>query len=141
MKQDLLFPELSYKIVGAAFDVFNKIGGGHKEIIYHKALAIAFTNAGLNFKEEFYGPLKFDHVTIGKKFFDFFVEDKIIIEIKSADRFVRDNFVQILDYLNSKQIKLGLLIAFGRTEVKYKRILNIDLLNKEKQNVINGITN
>ena len=69
MKQDLLYPELSYKIVGCAFEVFNEIGGGHKEIVYHKALAIAFTKVGLKFSDEFYNALKYEEITIAKKLF------------------------------------------------------------------------
>jgi GxxExxY protein len=41
-KKDLVHPDLSYKIIGCAFEVFNQLGSGHKEIIYHKALAVEF---------------------------------------------------------------------------------------------------
>ncbi len=41
-RSDLIYPELSYKIIGCAYEVFNSIGGGHKEIVYQKAMDIAF---------------------------------------------------------------------------------------------------
>jgi|SRR4051812_34296617 GxxExxY protein len=132
MKQDLLFPDLSYKIVGCAFDVFNEIGGGHKELTYHNALGVAFQSKHLSFKENLYYPVKFQTVTVGKNYFDFLVEENIVVEIKSADRFIKPHFDQLLNYLVISNLKLGILMAFGRTEVKFKRILNVQLLNKEK---------
>lgn len=133
MKQDLLFPELSYKIVGCAFDVFNELGGGHKEITYHKAFAVCFKKKEIPYKENLFSPVRFQLVTVRKNFFDFLLDEKIVVEIKSADRFVKANFDQLLNYLVVSNLKLGILISFGRSEVKYKRVLNIELLNKEKE--------
>lgn len=48
--KSLFYPELSYKIIGCAFEVFNSVGGGHKESIYQKALKISFSNSKLTFK-------------------------------------------------------------------------------------------
>lgn len=132
MKADLLYPDLSYKIVGCAFEVFNEIGGGHKEITFHNALRVAFDKAGIKFKEELYYAVKFQNVSVGKNYFDFLVDDKIVVEIKSSDRFVKSHFDQLLNYLVISNLKLGILISFGRTEVKFKRVLNVELLNKEK---------
>ena len=132
MKADLLYPDLSYKIVGCAFEVFNEIGGGHKEITFHNGLRVAFDKAGIKFKEELYYAVKFQNVSVGKNYFDFLVDDKIVVEIKSSDRFVKSHFDQLLNYLVISNLKLGILISFGRTEVKFKRVLNVELLNKEK---------
>lgn len=81
-KKDLLFPELSYKIMGCAFEVFNEIGFGHPEKFYQRALAEALRKNGLPFTEQLYFPVKFNDKIVGKMFFDFLVEDKIIIELK-----------------------------------------------------------
>lgn len=135
MKQDLLYPELSYKVIGCAFEVYNEIGGGHKELTYHNALEIAFKNKGLECKSELYYPVKFQSVSVGKNYFDFLVDEKVVVEIKSADRFTKANFDQLINYLVVSNLKLGLLISFGRTEVKYKRVLNIELLNKERESL------
>ena len=132
MKADLLYPDLSYKIVGCSFEVFNEIGGGHKELTFHNALSVALGKSELSFKSKLYFPVHFQSVSVGKNYFDFLVEDKIIVEIKSSERFVKSHFDQLLNYLIVSNLKLGLLIAFGRTEVKFKRILNVELLNKEK---------
>ena len=54
VEKEILYPELSYKIIGCAFEVFNEIGGGHKEITYHKALKVSFENALLKYEENLY---------------------------------------------------------------------------------------
>jgi GxxExxY protein len=133
MKEDLLYPELSFQIIGCAFDVFNELGGGHKEITYHKALGIALKKRALAYNENVYFPLTFENESVEKGYFDYLVEEKIVVELKSRDRFIKRDFEQISNYLNNSKIKLGILIAFTRTEVKFKRILNIEVLNKEKE--------
>ena len=133
-KVGLLYPELSYKIVGVAFDVFNKIGGSHKEIVYQKALYQAFQESNTIVDQQVYNPVVFSDKTIAKNYFDFLIDKTIVVEIKSTDRFSKEHFDQLLNYLIVSKLKLGILVSFGRNEVKYKRVLNIDLINKEKFN-------
>ena len=120
MKQDLLFPELSYKIVGCAFDVFNEIGGGHKELTFHNALEVSFNSKSILFKEQLYYSVKFRNQTAGKNFFDFLVDDKIVVEIKSADRFVKAHFDQLLNYLVVSDLKLGILTHSAEQKLNLK---------------------
>lgn len=127
-KQDLIYPELSYQIIGCAYDVFNEIGGGLKEIYYQRALKIAFTNKGLKFQEQLYYPVTFTNIVVGKNFFDFFVENKIVVEIKALSRYTKGNYDQTLNYLDVSKIKLALLINFGADEVRCKRVVNFKTL-------------
>ena len=131
--KEILYPELSYKIIGCAFEVFNEIGGGHKELTYHKALKVAFEKALLRYEENLYYPIKFKSITVEKGFFDFFIDEKIVVELKSRNSFLKKDFEQLTNYLNNSKQKLGILIAFGTEQVKYKRVLNTVLLNKEKE--------
>jgi len=129
----ILYPELSYKIVGCSFEVFNEIGGGHKEITYHKAFGIALSKIPIPYQENLYYPVKFNDTTVEKGYFDYLVDEKIVVELKSRDVFLKKDFEQLTNYLNNSKLKLGILIAFGKTQVKYKRVLNTILLNKEKE--------
>lgn len=134
--KDILYPDLSYKIVGCAFEVFNEIGGGHKESTYQKAMKVAFEKLSLSYKENLYWPVKFKSVVVEKGFFDFSVEDKIVVELKARGNFLKKDFEQLTNYLNNSDQKLGILIAFGTEKVIYKRVLNTLRLNIEKaQNV------
>ena len=63
-REDLVHPELSYKIMGCAFDVYNELGFGYAEKDYQKALAIAFTSKKLQFKEQVYFPIKLDRKSV-----------------------------------------------------------------------------
>ena len=125
-KEDLIYPELSYKIVGCAYEVFNEIGGGHRESTYQKALSLSFRKAGLNFKEQKYFPVYFIGTSVEKGFSDFFVEEKIVVEIKSLGFFTKGNYEQVLNYLNNSRLKLAILITFGQNEVRYKRVVNFN---------------
>ena len=121
----LLFPELSYKIIGLAFEVFNELGSGHKEKVYHKAMEIQFNEALLTFKSELYHPLIFKKKNLEKNYFDFLVEQKIVVELKRSDYFSKSHFDQLNHYLNLSQLKLGLLISFTSGGVRFKRVVNI----------------
>ena len=125
-KKDLLYPELSYEIIGCAFEVFNELGSGHSEKYYQKALSICFRQAPLNFQEQAYYPLKFKNEIVGKNFLDFVVENKIVVEIKKDVRYSKSHIDQVLRYLKTSNLKLAILINFGKEGVTYKRIVNID---------------
>jgi GxxExxY protein len=77
-------------------------------------------------KEQPYHPLKYSDVTIGRNFFDFLVEEKIVVEIKKGIHFSKANIDQVLKYLKVANLKLALLINFGHEGVTYKRIINFD---------------
>jgi hypothetical protein len=102
---DLLYPELSFKIVGCAFEVYNVLGFGHAEKYYQKALAVELKNKNISFKEQAYFPLKFKEEIIGKGFCDFLVEDK---------------------YLKTSGLKLAILINYTPTGAIFKRLVNIN---------------
>ena len=128
----MIFPELSYNIVGCAFDVFNKIGGGHKESVYQKALMESFRNKKLKLVEQVFYEVKYGEKSVGKNFFDFLIDEKIIVEIKSLTKFSKANFEQVLNYLHVSKLKLALLINFAPKEVEVKRIVNFELVNQSK---------
>jgi len=126
IRNDLLYPELSYKIIGLLFEVSNEIGSGCLEKYYQKAIALSFEEAGLKFKEQVYVPFTFKNIKIGRCFLDFLVEDKIVLELKTSDRFSRQDIEQIYSYLKINNLNLGILASFTSHGLKSKRILNIN---------------
>ena len=123
-RKDLLYPELSYKIIGSAFDVYNELGSGHSEKYYQRALAEAFSKIKLKFLEQVSCPISYNNKIIGRKILDFLVENKVIVEIKKGSRFSKSNIDQVLEYLKMNNIKLAILINFGNNGVNFKRIIN-----------------
>lgn len=126
LRKDLVYPELSYQIVGVLFEVYNKLGPGHHEKYYQNALAVGLKNSNLIFKEQVHTPLTFQNSKIGSYFLDFLVEDKIVIEIKRGDRFSKENIEQVMNYLKANNLKLGIIVNFGQSHLKFKRIINFD---------------
>ncbi|MBI4118787.1 MAG: GxxExxY protein [Parcubacteria group bacterium] len=124
-REDLVYPELSYKIVGILFDVYNSVGYGQDERTYQRAVATALNDVGLKFKEQVYFPLSYSGKKIGSGYLDFLVEDKIVLEIKKGDRFVKSHIDQVYRYLTGNNLRLGLLAYFAPRNVHFKRILNI----------------
>lgn len=120
---ELIYPKLSYEIIGAAFNVYNSIGSGYQEKIYQKALAKELQLKSIKFIEQLPLKLKYHGINLGLYYFDFLVENKIIIEIKIASKFYPKDIKQVLGYLKAKNIKLGILICFSKNGLMHKRIL------------------
>jgi GxxExxY protein len=124
-RNDLLYPELSYKIVGCAFEVFKEIGPGHLEKVYQRALAIAFRNAGLKFTEQIRYDVEFHNEKVGFGFFDFLVEEKIIVELKRGKTYINKETDQVIGYLKTSDLKLGIIIRFTPEGARCKRLINL----------------
>jgi GxxExxY protein len=116
---------LSGKIIGIILGVRNELGHGHPEKTYQRALSIAFTKAGLKFAEQLYVPVLYEGRVVGRNYFDFLVEDKIVVEIKKGDYFVSSHIDQVYKYLISKDLQLGILAYFAPRTVHLKRVVNL----------------
>lgn len=123
--KDIVYPELSYQIVGLLYDVHNKIGGGHKEKYIQRAIELLLKKNHLPYQKELLCPLIFEGRTIGKYFLDFLIENKIILEIKVGERFNKESIDQVFSYLKANSLKLGILAQFTKEKVRFRRILNL----------------
>jgi GxxExxY protein len=131
----LLFEDLTYKIRGCVFKVYNTIGKGHKESVYKKALEEEFKKQGLIYKSEPKIDVTYEDKLVGVYRPDFIIEDKIILEIKVKDFLTNEDEFQIYSYLKATKYKLSLLINFGFKELEIKRILNTKLNNDPHESV------
>jgi len=119
--QDFLYEDLSYKIRGCAFRIYNVLGFGHKEVVYQKALAIEFERASIPFEREKILPVIYESKKVGIYKPDFVVEDKVLIELKAVPFVPKDFEVQLTYYLKSTNYKLGFLINFGAKRFDIRR--------------------
>lgn len=124
-EDELIYGDLTRKIIGAVFEVHNNSGSGLLEKHYQRALAEELRRKEIKFVEQYPVELNYKDISIGKYFLDFFIEDKLVLEIKSTPHFSRDHIEQTLNYLKSLDLKLGLLVHFGKDGAKFKRIVNI----------------
>lgn len=120
----IIYPELSYKIVGILFKVHTELGNKYQEKYYQRAIAIELEKQGIKFKKELMIDLVYNDEKIGKYFIDFLIEDLIVLEIKANADFRLSDYKQVSAYLKSKDIKLGILANFRTKKLTYKRILN-----------------
>lgn len=122
---DFLYKKLSYKVIGVCYDVFNQLGYGHQEKYYHKAIAEGLSDEDLFFQREKKVELSYKGKKVGKQFLDFLIEDKLILEVKVYAYFKIKNshYRQVLDYLESTNVKVALLVYFTKDGVKIKRIV------------------
>lgn len=123
-REDLIYPELSYQLVGVMYDVHNQLGGGLKEKTYEQTIRVALESKGLNYKQQIHLPIKYNGTKVSSRFLDFLVDDKIIVELKAGKRFTETYIRQISEYLKTTGIKLGLLVNFGEDKVTVKRVVN-----------------
>lgn len=124
-REDLIYKEECYKIVGLIFEVFNSVGYGHKEKFYQKAIANIFAENNIIFKEQLKARVKFRGKEIGYYFFDFLVLNKIVIELKQKNYFSKKDIEQLYSYLKAVNLELGILVYFTKEGIKFKRIVNL----------------
>jgi GxxExxY protein len=121
----VIYPELSYKIIGIVYKVYNEIGLGYQEKYYQRAIKVEFAKQRINYKEQISASLEYRKIKIGRFYLDFLIEDKIVLELKVGNKlFIRD-YKQTMSYLKIMGLKLGLLVLFSKSGVQYRRILNI----------------
>ena len=113
--------ELTKKIIGCAYEVYNHMGFGFLESVYEKCLLIELGKAGLKTECQKAIPVAYDGQTVGDFYADMVVENKVIVELKSVERLVKAHEIQLVNYLVTTGISVGLLINFGVTKVEVKR--------------------
>ena len=122
---DILYKDESYKIIGACMKVHAELGAGFLESVYQEALEKQFIKDGVPYQREKLLKIQFDGESLRKTFkADFVCYDEIIVELKAATSIHYDNILQIQNYLNATHFKLGLLVNFGESSLKYKRVIN-----------------
>ena len=110
--------ELTYKIRGAIFTVYNELGPGLLESVYETALAFELRQLGLNIQTQLPLPVVYKNINLELGFrIDILVENRIIIEIKSVESLHDVHKKQLLTYLKLSRLKLGLLVNFNSAKL------------------------
>ena len=119
--------EITHKIIGCAYRVFNQLGFGFLESVYRKSMVIELIRAGYKVEEE--KPLKvyYNGQVVGSFSADLVVEECIVIELKSAQNLVKEHEVQLVNYLKATEVEVGLLINFGKKIQVKRKIFTNDL--------------
>lgn len=117
------YSELTGRIIGCAMEVHKYFGNGFQEKIYQRTLEIEMKDQGLKFSREFEMPIFYKGLAFGITGVDFFVEDKIMVELKAVIQLDDVHLAKAINYLEAYKMEIGLLINFGSRSLQFKRVM------------------
>ena len=123
-EKDYKHSDITRKIIGAAMKVHSTLGNGFQEVIYQRALAIEMAKQGLSFERELKMQIYYDGQPIGTRRVDFFVEDKVMVELKAVTALEDVHLAQAINYLEAYGLEVGLLVNCGAKSLEYRRVVN-----------------
>ena len=122
-KTNIIYKDLSYQIMGAIFEAHKELGPGFLESVYEKALLLELTNRGMKVDVEKVFDLTYKGKKVGTHRLDLIVEDKIVVELKTVERFALHHTAQLLSYLKASGHRLGILVNFSRAKAESRRVV------------------
>jgi GxxExxY protein len=125
--------DLTDKIIGVFYDVYNELGYGFLESTYAEALGIALTQSGLGVAREVAVPVWFRGTKVGQYFADMVVENAVLLELKTARNLESAHEAQLLHYLCATELEVGLLLNFG-LRPQFRRLLFDNARKKIREN-------
>ena len=131
--------ELTERVIGVFYDVYNELGHGFLESVYREAMRLALTQAGLSVKTEVPVPVSFRGVVVGIFRADLIVDACLLVELKAVEQIVRQHESQTMHYLRATAIEVALLMNFG-AQPRFKRIVMDNELKKPKHESVESVT-
>ena len=119
----LLHSEITEKILGIYYDVYNEIGHGFLESVYNNCMFLALTKAGLSVRREVPVPVYFRGQDVGQFKADLVVEGCVLIELKAVQNLDRSHEAQVMNYLRATELEVGLLLNLGSPKPQFRRIV------------------
>ena len=127
-QSDYKCKDLTEKIIGIFYEVYNELGYGFLEKVYENAVMIELRQADISAKAQMPISVMYGNETIGEYTADILVENKVIVEIKAVKALMAEHEAQLLNYLKATEIEVGLLINFGPKPEIRRRVFD----NKRK---------
>ena len=128
IEPDQSLDELARQVIGAAIEVHRLLGPGYMESVYENALAVELEKRGISFRRQITFNITYKDQTVGEGRLDFFVEDRLVVELKAVQELAPIHKAQVISYLKANRIQLGLLINFQVTVLRdgIKRVIYTD---------------
>jgi len=125
--------ELTEKIIGVFYDVYNELGHGFLESTYAEALVVALEESGLSASREVQVPVWFRGRKIGQYYADLIVDGVVLLELKAARALDSAHEAQLLHYLRATEVEVGLLLNFG-LRPQFRRLVYDNERKKIREN-------
>ena len=123
INSNYLHSDITSKILKAFYNVYNKLGFGFLEKVYEKSMLIELRNLGLKAENQKQIKVYYYDVEVGEYYADIIVNDCVIIELKAAENLIPEHEAQLVNYLRATEIEVGLLLNFGKTPQKSRKVL------------------
>ena len=120
---ELLEKDLVYRVVGCALEVHNILGHGFREKTYERALCVEMRLQGIAHSKQGIFPVLYKGETVDEFVPDLLVENRLILELKTADAIIDDFRGQILNYLKVTGLKVGLILNFRHAKLEWERLV------------------
>ncbi|WP_240976641.1 GxxExxY protein [Flavobacterium rivulicola] len=117
---ELLHKDLTDSVLKTFYEVYNELGYGFLEKVYHNALYIELKNKGLDVVSQKQIDVFYKGLKVGEYYADLIVENKVILELKAAEFVVEEFEIQLINYLRGTDCEVGLLLNFGK-KPEFKR--------------------
>jgi GxxExxY protein len=121
-RASLLHKDLTDKILSAAFAVHSELGPGFLERVYCSAMMHEFQGRSVVAVAEAQVPVFYKDQHVGLYYADFVIEDTVIVEVKAARSLLPEHQAQLLNYLTATRKPVGLLVNFGESSLRFKRL-------------------
>ena len=118
----MLQEDLTKKIIGAFYNVYNKLGYGFLEKVYERSMLIELNEMNLNCNAQKPIDVYYKNKVVGDYYADIIVEESVILELKAAESICAEHEAQLLNYLKATDIEVGLLFNFGK-DPQFKRLI------------------
>jgi GxxExxY protein len=118
----LLYEEITYKIIGAAREVYKELGPGYLESVYEDALCYELDLLKIDYERQIELDVRYKNVVFEKRFrVDLLIENKVLVENKAIKKITNQGEAQLINYLKTTQLRVGLLFNFGAEKFEMLR--------------------
>jgi len=123
LAQDATGNDLTYRVIGAAMAVHNRLGPGYREEVYERALAAELGERGIDARRQFAVTVEYQSEPVAEFYLDLFVEGVLVVEVKAFPHLLTDDELgQVIGYLKAAEAPVGLLFNFGRRRLEWRRV-------------------
>ena len=129
----MIHEELTSKIIGAFYTVYNALGHGFLEKVYENALVLELRKMGLRAEQQKRVSVFYDEQLVGDYFADIIVEEAVVVELKAADAIAPEHEAQLINYLKGTAIEVGLLLNFGPKPQFVRRVFSNERKNINRE--------
>ena len=122
----LIYPELSYQVIGLAMEVHRQLSHGFLEKVYENALMVLLNKHGIPAQQQVPIKVFFEGVEVGAYVADILVDEKIILELKAIDKILSVHRAQSLNYLKATELRLAIILNFGKRKPRTRTTGSIE---------------